>query len=97
MPSDTVRHQQLRRIADQQIVANRLLTAAKHDEIKSQVNHALGDLDEAVRLLNERAHTTHSILQTADLLIETAELRLTTVDDALKAFGGGLTPRTTAS
>jgi hypothetical protein len=89
MPSDTVRHQQLRRIADQQSVATRLLTAAKQDTIKTQVTHALRDLDEAIRLLCERAHTSHSILQTADLLIETAEWRLTTVDNALKTFDAG--------
>jgi len=40
-------------------------------------------------LLCERAHTSHSILQTADLLIETAEWRLTTVDNALKTFDAG--------
>ena len=89
MPSNTLRHQQLRRIADQQRIANRLLTASNHDTIKTQVTHALRDLDEAIRLLCERAQTSHSILQTADLLIETAEWRLTTVDNELKGCGVG--------
>ena len=84
-PSATVRDQQLRRIADQQIVADRLLSAAKHDTMKTLVTHALSDLDEAIKLLQQQPYTTHSLLQIADLLIETAEWRLITVDNALRA------------
>jgi hypothetical protein len=84
MPSNALRHQQLQRIAAQQNVANRLLTASNQDTIKTQVTHALRDLDEAMRVLSERAHASQSTLQSADLLIETAEWRLTTVEHTLK-------------
>src|SRR2546428_13008113 len=67
----------------QRLMAGRLLTAARHWSIKTQVMHARCDLDEAVKLLNERAYTSRSILQIAALLIETAEWRLIAVGPRL--------------
>ena len=90
MSDPTPRRQRLKRVAAQQVEAERLLSTARHSTMRAQVRLASRDVDEALLWLNETdIDARPSILKIIDLLLDLASWRLTMVDSNLKTYGPG--------